>query len=50
MKTFGEGVKEAIGFYVYRLIDPRDDVTFYVGNRGVGVVDECRVTWNPLGI
>jgi len=35
MKTFGEAAKEATGFYVYRLIDPRDGVTFYVG-KGTG--------------
>src|SRR4051794_4472845 len=28
---FPPGVAEKLGFYVYRLIDPRDGVTFYVG-------------------
>jgi hypothetical protein len=29
--SFPESVIENIGFYVYRLIDPRDGRTFYVG-------------------
>ena len=29
--SFPSSVVEGIGFYVYRLIDPRDDQTFYVG-------------------
>ncbi|MEL6978328.1 MAG: hypothetical protein AAGM38_06590 [Pseudomonadota bacterium] len=32
---FSSRVAEALGFYVYRLVDPRNDETFYVG-RGVG--------------
>ncbi|MEM9724385.1 MAG: hypothetical protein AAF909_02850 [Pseudomonadota bacterium] len=32
---FSSRVAEALGFYVYRLVDPRDGETFYVG-RGVG--------------
>ncbi len=32
---FSPRVAEALGFYVYRLVDPRNDETFYVG-RGVG--------------
>ncbi len=32
---FSQAVREAIGFYVYRLIDPTNDKTFYVG-KGVG--------------
>jgi hypothetical protein len=35
MKKFPESVAEKIGNYVYRLIDPRNGETFYVG-RGVG--------------
>ena len=33
--SFSEPVIEGIGFYVYRLIDPRDGRTFYVG-KGTG--------------
>jgi hypothetical protein len=32
---FSEFVQECIGYYVYRLIDPRNGATFYVG-KGVG--------------
>lgn len=35
MDKFSESVAEKIGHYVYRLIDPRNGETFYVG-RGVG--------------
>ena len=35
MNAFAPGVSEKIGFYVYLLIDPRDDVIFYVG-KGTG--------------
>ena len=35
MKAFGKGVADRLGHYVYRLIDPRDGQTFYVG-RGQG--------------
>ena len=31
MKSFDKGVSEELGHYVYRLIDPRDGLTFYVG-------------------
>jgi hypothetical protein len=31
VNSFSEEAKEAIGYYVYRLIDPRDGNTFYVG-------------------
>ena len=31
MSNFPPEVAEQIGFYVYRLEDPRDDKTFYVG-------------------
>ena len=31
LKRFDNGVAEKIGFYVYRLIDPRNGQTFYVG-------------------
>lgn len=34
-KTFRESVKEALKFYVYALVDPRDKRIFYVG-KGVG--------------
>jgi len=34
-ERFAPGVTEKIGYYVYLLIDPRDDVIFYVG-KGVG--------------
>lgn len=30
-KPFSEVVAERIGYYVYRLVDPRDNKTFYVG-------------------
>jgi hypothetical protein len=35
---FAPGVAEKIGYYVYLLIDPRDDTVFYVG-KGIG--DRC---------
>ena len=35
MKRFSLGVRAKIGHYVYRLIDPRNGQTFYVG-RGTG--------------
>ena len=31
MNEFAAGVAEKLGFYVYLLIDPRDDDVFYVG-------------------
>ena len=31
MQKFSEAVKVMLGFYVYRLIDPRNGETFYVG-------------------
>ncbi len=31
MKHFSNETAEALGYYVYRLIDPRDGQTFYVG-------------------
>ncbi len=31
MRSFKKGVAEELGFYVYRLIDPRNGQTFYVG-------------------
>ncbi len=31
MEKFKEGVIEKLGYYVYRLIDPRDGHTFYIG-------------------
>src|SRR5262249_47512117 len=31
MQEFSTSVSEKIGFYVYSLIDPRDDKTFYIG-------------------
>ena len=31
MRKFGPGVAERLGFYVYRLVDPRNGETFYVG-------------------
>ncbi len=34
-KSFKQTVKEALGFYVYALVDPRDKRIFYVG-KGVG--------------
>jgi hypothetical protein len=34
-QTFGIGVAEKIGYYVYLLIDPRTSEVFYVG-KGVG--------------
>ena len=33
--TFSPTVTEALKFYVYRLIDPRDNITFYIG-KGFG--------------
>ncbi|MDP9365513.1 MAG: hypothetical protein M3Q10_15030 [Chloroflexota bacterium] len=36
--AFAPGVAEQIGFYVYLLIDPRDDAVFYVGK---GTSDRC---------
>lgn len=35
MDGFSPGVKEKLGYYVYRLIDPRNGHTFYVG-KGYG--------------
>jgi uncharacterized protein len=35
MDRFSDGVAKELGIYVYRLIDPRDGMTFYVG-RGKG--------------
>ncbi len=35
VESFSHAVQEKIGCYVYRLIDPRDDETFYVG-KGTG--------------
>jgi hypothetical protein len=37
-KAFAPGVVEKLGFYVYLLVDPRDDTVFYVG-KGTG--DRC---------
>ena len=31
MKKFSKGVAEQLKHYVYRLIDPRDGQTFYIG-------------------
>lgn len=31
INEFPPGVMEHLGWYVYRLIDPRDGSTFYVG-------------------
>ena len=30
---FSSFVQEQLGYYVYRLVDPRDAKTFYIGNR-----------------
>jgi hypothetical protein len=44
--TFAPGVSEKIGFYVYLLIDPRDESVFYVGkgtgNRCFAHLEEAR--------
>lgn len=31
MDRFSKGVTDKLGYYVYRLIDPRNGQTFYVG-------------------
>jgi len=36
METFSPEIHDKIGYYVYRLIDPRNGQTFYVG-KGVGI-------------
>jgi hypothetical protein len=47
-RTFAPGVAEKIGYDVYLLVDPRDDVVFYVGkgagNRCFAHVEEARKT------
>ena len=35
MKSFKQSVKEALKYYVYALVDPRDKRIFYVG-KGIG--------------
>ena len=35
MEKFSQSTREALGYYVYALIDPRDNKIFYVG-KGVG--------------
>jgi hypothetical protein len=35
MSDFGSHLAGALGYYVYRLVDPRDGATFYIG-KGVG--------------
>lgn len=53
--TFAASVTEKIEFYVYLLIDPRDEAVFYVGkgtgNRCFAHVAEARKTqkWNQVG-
>ena len=43
MEKFQIGVAEKLGFYVYRLIDPRDGLTFYVGKgQGNRVFDHIK--------
>src|SRR4051794_17495195 len=46
--AFAPGVTEKLGFYVYLLIDPRDNAVFYIGkgagNRCFAHLDEARKT------
>ena len=43
IEGFPQEVVEAVGCYVYRLIDPRNGETFYVGRgRGQRVFDHAR--------
>lgn len=44
MKKFSQEVCRELGYYVYRLIDPRDGSTFYVGKgKGNRVFDHARM-------
>jgi hypothetical protein len=48
MKSFSEAVAEKIGNYVYRLIDPRNGETFYVGKgKGNRVFDHVKCALQP---
>lgn len=50
IKEFSKEVIEQIGFYVYRLIDPRNGQTFYVGKgKGNRVFDHMKCAINYYG-
>lgn len=51
MTDFPPSVVTALGCYVYRLIDPRNDETFYVGKgRGSRVLQHCRAAVGSRGL
>ncbi|MFN0194532.1 MAG: LEM-3-like GIY-YIG domain-containing protein [Aestuariivirga sp.] len=50
MSKFSKTVEEMLGFYVYRLIDPRNGETFYVGKgKGSRVFSHARGEENSEG-
>lgn len=50
LTKFEPGVREKLKHYVYRLVDPRDGLTFYVGKgQGDRIFDHVRDARNPSG-
>ena len=43
--SFPHGITDKLGWYVYRLVDPRNGETFYVG-KGQG----NRIFWHSQGV